>query len=187
MSLWVRRAAAAIAWRLRCQWAVLTARRQNRGALAQPPPLRVLVVCYGNIYRSPYAAALLSKQLSPVMKIRSTGFHPAIGRSSPPPHVEASLLDGVDLRSHRSASTTADDIAWAERIVLMDRQNWLALRRLGADPRKLIWLGALDGEPELADPYGRPPAEARRLMRRLHRCTEALAARWLAGQASTPG
>lgn len=146
-----------------------------------------MVVCYGNIYRSPYAARLLGDRLGSAYEVRSTGFHRVADRPSPPAHVEMSLQSGVDLRAHRSTIMTVDDIQWADAIVLMDRHNWQALRKLGADPGKLIWLGALDGGAEIADPYGKPEEDARRLMHRVHRCTEALAAAILARRNSSAG
>lgn len=98
-----------------------------------------------------------------------------------------SLQSGVDLRAHRSTIMAAADLQWADAIVLMDRHNWQALRKLGADPGKLVWLGTLDGGAEIADPYSKPEEDARRLMHRVHRCTEALAATILARRNSPPG
>lgn len=187
MQNWIRRAASAIAWRMRCQRAALTAGRHSRAVLESGSPRRLLVVCYGNIYRSPYAARLLGDRLGSAYEVRSTGFHRVADRPSPPAHVEMSLQSGVDLRAHRSTIVTAADLQWADAIVLMDRHHWQALRKLGADPEKLIWLGALDGGAEIADPYGKPEVDARRLMHRVHRCTEALAAVILARRTSPPG
>ena len=187
MQNWIRRAASAIAWRIRCRLAALTAGRHSRAVLEAGRPHRLLVVCYGNIYRSPYAARLLGDRLGPVCQVRSRGFHRVADRPSPQAHVEMSLESGVDLRTHRSAILAAADLQWADAIMLMDRHNWQALRKLGADPEKLIWLGALDGGAEIADPYGKPDEDARRLMHRVHRCTEALAAAILARRHSPPG
>ncbi len=188
MQNWIRRAASAIAWRIRCRRAALTARRDSWIVLEAGSLRKLLVVCYGNIYRSPYAARLLGDRLGPTYEVRSCGFHRVADRPSPPAHVEMSLQSGVDLRTHRSAILAVADLQWADAIVLMDRHNWQALRKLGADPGKLIWLGALDdGGADIADPYGKPDEDARRLMHRVHRCTEALAAAILARRNSPPG
>lgn len=187
MRNWVRRAGSAIAWRMRCWWAALGAVRHSRAALNAGSPRNIVVVCYGNIYRSPYAARLLGDRLGPAFQVRSAGFHREAGRPSLPAHVEMSLQSGVDLRAHRTAVITVDDIEWADAIVLMDRHNWQALRQRGADPARLVWLGAFDGGGEIPDPYGLPPDDARRIMHRVHRCTEALAATILDRRKSSAG
>lgn len=180
MQNWIRRAASAIAWRMRCRRAALTAGRDSRAVLEAGSPRKLLVVCYGNIYRSPYAAQLLGDRLGPTYQVRSSGFHRVADRPSPPAHVEMSLQSGVDLRAHRSKIMTVDEIQWADAIVLMDRHNWQVLRQRGADPARLIWLGAFDGSGEIPDPYGLSSDDARRIMHRVHQCTEALAAAILA-------
>jgi protein-tyrosine-phosphatase len=147
----------------------------------------MLVVCHGNIYRSPYAAQLLGNRLGPKFQVRSAGFHRVPDRPSPPAHVQTSLLSGVDLRSHRSAIVTAADLVWADAIILMDRHNWQALRKFGADPARLIWLGVFEGDAEIPDPYGLPPDDLRRIMHRVHQCTGKLAAAILArGHSAAP-
>lgn len=171
----IRRLAAAAAWRARSYWAMLTAGPASRRALSNNPVRRLLVVCYGNIYRSAYSAAQLHEQLAGLAEVRSAGFHKVAGRPSPPPLVEWARESGVSLGGHRSAVITEPDLAWADIIVLMDRHHWQALRRMGVDPGKLVWLGTQDGGVEIADPYGTPEPAARRIMKRVHACTENLA------------
>jgi protein-tyrosine phosphatase len=181
-----RRVLAAIAWRLRCHWAALNADRWSRRVLAARPIRKLLVVCYGNIYRSPYVAELLRERLANRVQVRSSGFHPIADRPSPSAHVQMSAQAGVDLGRHRSAQLSFDDLAWADAIVLMDRYNWRDLRRMGADPGRLVWLGSLDGGGDIPDPYGLPLREAERIMQRVHRCSESLAAAVLAQDTSAP-
>ncbi len=176
MAKGIRRLAAAAAWRLRSYCALFLARRQSRRALSINPLRRLLVVCYGNINRSAYSGSQLRHQLAGVAEVRSVGFHPVVDRPSPPLLVEWARQAGVSLDGHRSALIAEPDLAWADTIILMDRHHWQALRRMGADPRKLVWLGTQDGGVEIADPYGAPEQEARQIMHRVHRCTETLAA-----------
>jgi len=170
----ISRLASAAAWRLRCFLAAQSAERSSRAVLGTNPLRRLLVVCYGNIYRSPYVAGLLRARLGSMCEVRSCGFHPVSGRPSPAEVVAIGAARGIDLSGHRSAKVSADDLAWADAIILMDRHNWHALRKLAVDPDKLVWLGSLDGGGEVRDPYGLPQPEVREAMQRVHRCAEAL-------------
>jgi protein-tyrosine-phosphatase len=84
---------------------------------------------------------------------------------------------GVDLEHHRSSIITPSDLDWAEVVVIMDRKNWVQVRRTRASQDKLVWLGALApvGRVEIPDPYQLDDAEAHRLLTRLHACAKVLA------------
>jgi protein-tyrosine-phosphatase len=138
---------------------------------------RVLVVCHGNIYRSPLVAVRL-RELLPGRVINSAGFHPKGDRPSPPEHLEMSARLGVDLSQHRSRVVSDEDFAAADLIVLMDRRNWVSLQRANADETKYVWLGAMGPNPmEIPDPYGLDAAAAEVIVNRLLLCTEELAKR----------
>ena len=83
---------------------------------------------------------------------------------------------GVDLSPHLSARVGESDIDWADLIILMDRPNWMALRKMGANPRKLAWLGAWssDGDTELPDPDKMDDESAAILLNRMAACVESL-------------
>lgn len=141
---------------------------------------RVLVLCYGNICRSPVVAALLSAAL-PGLEVRSTGMHPRTGRSSPPEWAETARdVLAVDLAPHRSRLAGEDDLAWAQLIIAMDAANWQAVgERHPQHLARTILLpvmAGLRGAGEVADPYGRPPAEMRAIAARIGACVDALAA-----------
>lgn len=154
------------------------ARRDSLALLESPPFGRILVVCYGNIYRSAFVAAYLAQQSIPRVDIRSAGFHPQAGRPVPLRHIEMSLKFAVDLSAHRSAILAPADLAWADLVVLMDRHNWQALVERGVDPKLLVWLGALDGgRIEIPDPYRLDDRDAARILERLAICSAALVGR----------
>jgi protein-tyrosine-phosphatase len=141
-----------------------------------------LVLCYGNIYRSPFAAAAVARALAgrASVEVRSAGFHPRAGRETPDDFNAITEGYSVNLRSHRSSLIGQEAVDWADVIVVMDRHNWDALGRFGASAqRKAVWLGAFldDGSVEIVDPYGREPKEMKRIADRLHRASLALAAR----------
>jgi protein-tyrosine phosphatase len=162
------RGAGALRRRVRAWRAVRVARESTQARFAGAQVRRVLVVCYGNIYRSPLFGEILRAEAGDVIEVRSAGFHPKTGRASPPPYVEMCARRGFALAPHRSAAVTPDDLRWADTIVLMDRHNWGALEGAGADPAKLVWAGALsEGTVEIEDPYGRPAPEVDRIIGQL--------------------
>jgi protein-tyrosine phosphatase len=167
------------AWlRLRSVVAVATARSASERRLHSVDPRRVLVVCYGNIYRSAFIGELLRERLAGGVEVRSVGFHKVEGRPSPERHVEVSGEFGVRLDRHRSRLITSADLEWADLIVLMDRHNWARLTAMGAEQDKLVWLGALGSGPvEVSDPYTLADDEARRIVSRLRDLGEELTAR----------
>lgn len=162
--------------RLRCVEALAMARRSSTEVLARSVTRRVLIVCYGNIYRSAFVEVYLTRRSIPGLQVRSAGLHPEAHRRVPPRHVQMSQSFGVDLSAHRSAVLTADDLAWADLIILMDRHNWQALIERGAVRERLVWLGALDGGTiEIPDPYQLDDAHAQRIVSRLAACSKHLA------------
>jgi protein-tyrosine phosphatase len=134
--------------------AVRRAKADTRARLAGAPVKRVLVICYGNIYRSALLGRYLTDALQGIAEVRSAGFHPKTGRPCTDRHVASAAQLGVNLQDHRSALVRKEDLEWADTILLMDRHNWAALQEAGADARKYVWTGALsEGPVEVVDPY----------------------------------
>lgn len=174
----IARVLAAVRWRWRCWRAVASARAATESSLSRRGIRRVLVVCYGNIYRSPLVAELIRRRCAGRIEVRSSGFHPRAGRPSPDRHVAMCAARGIDLSAHRSSVTQPTDVAWADLVVLMDRHNWQALQLIGARDERIAWLGAMDGGPvEIPDPYGLDDESARRVVGRLVECAARLAER----------
>lgn len=165
-----------VLWRLRAAWALGQARQTSLRSIRASRPKDVLVVCYGNIYRSPFVEAWLSAQPDSDLRVRSAGFHAIAGRPSPARHVVMSRALGIDLSRHRSTIVSRSDIASADLIILMDRQNWVALRKMGAPTEKLVWLGAWapNGGVEIPDPYRMDDRSAADLLVRITACTVSL-------------
>ena len=122
---------------------------------------RILVVCYGNICRSPFAEGLLRHSLNPDhFEVRSCGFIRKEGRTSPEDFVMQALEAGIDLSSHRSSVITPEIVVWADLVLLMDFRNWKMMRSFSPDTMdKVLWLGAWneDTKGEIPDPYGEDP------------------------------
>lgn len=167
--------------RLLHQWALLQARRQSVARIGATPPQRLLVLCYGNIYRSPFVAAVLQARLKnqPRFEIRSAGFHHVQARPSPSDYVRLVEAHRIDLSAHRSRLITPADLEWAEAIVIMDRYNWERVRASGTQAQgKIIWLGAFGSGPvEIEDPYALPPERVKAIVEQMLSATEGLVQR----------
>jgi len=118
----------------------------------------VLVVCKGNICRSPFAERYLAlRHPSAGRRVSSAGYHPKTGRPSPAAAIEAARTLGVDLGSHASRIVDESMIDAADMVLVFDHENTEVLtRRFPAVRTKLHRLAVLrsDGAAEIADPYG---------------------------------
>jgi protein-tyrosine phosphatase len=171
---------AALWRRVQHQWALRRARRASLARVATRPPRRLLVMCYGNIYRSPFVAARLRARLAGQadFEIRSAGFHPVPGRPSPLEYVQMVHQLNTDLSPHRSRVVAPADLEWAEGVIIMDRYNWERLRPFGAEIQgKILWLGAFAsaGPLEIEDPYAQPAHRVQAIVEQMSVAAEGLA------------
>ena len=158
------------------------ARRAAANLLARSDVRHVLVVCYGNIYRSPFVATSLAARCGAggVLEIRSAGFHPREDRQVEHGFQEMIRADyGIDLSGHRSRRLKSADLEWADLVVIMDGHNY---RMMHDDHRdhlsKSLWLGAVSTETPviIRDPYGLEVQSQRAIARQLDVASRALAA-----------
>jgi len=90
-----------------------------------PSAVRILVVCTGNICRSPMAEAMLRQRLDErgvPAEITSAGFVTE-DRPASPPAVALLSGRGMDLRPHRSQRVTVDHLGDPDLIVCMERMH----------------------------------------------------------------
>jgi protein-tyrosine-phosphatase len=159
-------------------------RRAARRRLARLGLQReVLVVCFGNICRSPYAAAVLSRLLLAEgrrVEVTQGGFF-GPDRRSPETAREAALDRGIDLGPHRSRLLTADGARAATLVVVMETaQAERVSQELGVAWSRTLVLGDLDPEMipsrDIADPYGMRRDVFAATYARIDRCVTALVA-----------
>lgn len=151
-------------------------RRAARAELARRvAPDALLVICYGNICRSPFAAALLRARLAGTgVRIDSAGFF-GPGRRSPASAVEAARTWHQDLRSHRSQLLTRPLVHAADLLIVMDAaQRRAVCDGFGCHPRDVFLLGDFDPEPirtrAIQDPMDQPLAVYGEVYGRIERC-----------------
>jgi len=152
-------------------------------ATAGRAPASVLVICNGNIFRSPFAAAVLRRALElrglGRVRVDSAGFA-GPGRPTPLDAVAAAARRGVDLTSHSSQLVMADVVRAADLIVVMDSmQRRMICERFGRSPRGVLQLGDFDPLPVasrgIEDPVEQGPEVCVRVYARIERCVEELA------------
>jgi protein-tyrosine-phosphatase len=128
------------------------------------PVERVLFVCHGNIYRSPYAEAAFRAALPTSVQERvvalSAGFV-GPGRPAPPASIALAGQRGLDLTAHRSQLLTPALVRESHLVVVMSPQQAQEIcRRFALPRRRVLVLGDLDPEAissrEVTDPWNRP-------------------------------
>ena len=141
---------------------------------------RVLVLCRGNVFRSPVAAAMLARSVTG-LAASSAGTDPMLGYA--PSEQWFGLVKqsaGLDLRKHQPRKVDENDVSCADLILAMDVESWhaLAMVHRGA-MRKTVLLGVA-GAPrrsrflEIGDPRDGDQTVFRTILARLRTCTESL-------------
>jgi protein-tyrosine phosphatase len=119
-------------------------RRSARKRLLQYEGNSVLVVCYGNICRSPFAEAVMRLALPRRFRIQSAGFI-APGRAASPDGIGAARRFGIDLSRHCSQLLTPELVKNAGLILVMEPvQGRDLVERFGASREQVVVLGDLD-------------------------------------------
>jgi protein-tyrosine phosphatase len=117
----------------------------------------ILVVCVGNICRSPVAEALLKQQF-PDKTIWSAGLGALVGNAADPLAMESAAAHGLDLSAHRAQQLAAWMCQSAELILVMEQRHKTEIEQLYPLARgKVFRLGEL-GTFDIADPYRQPKA-----------------------------
>ena len=115
------------------------ARRRMKGIRRDPVPLtsalrrakRVLIVCHGNIIRSPFAARLLQRELGAAgtVSVASAGLGAIPGRSAHATALDIAHTLRVDLTGHSARRLAPDVVAESDVIFVMDIPQVVQLRQ----------------------------------------------------------
>lgn len=126
---------------------------------------RILMVCVGNICRSPMAEALLAHRLGVAgssRSVRSAGISALVGRPADPTAVELMQERGVSLDAHRARQLTPELVRESDLILVMEAGHQRALVETHPSARgKTFRLGHW-GNFDVPDPYKLPRAEFER-------------------------
>lgn len=151
-------------WFIKYKLAKRNARATSYQSIYRRAHTNILVLCYGNIYRSPFVKHYLKKNLinENSYNIESGGFYLKSGRHCSESYIKLVNKYGIDLSNHTSSVVTNDLLDWADHVIIMDGKNYkLCMMLNNKVSNKLIWLGSLNSgsKVEIEDPYGKSEEE----------------------------
>jgi protein-tyrosine phosphatase len=150
--------------------------RQKLASMQRPRTL--LIVCYGNVCRSPYLGAVLRRNM-PDIHVASTGFT-GTGLTVPPHALVVAARKGLDLSSFRSTTIQPWRARTADVVIVMDEAQARYLASyVGIHPKRILIAGDLDpaksSSRAIQDPYQQSIEQFEACFERLDRCAAALA------------
>lgn len=113
----------------------------------------ILVVCTGNICRSPIGERYLRKAL-PSKKIDSAGTGALVGHEADSSAVKIATINGLSLEGHKGQQFTSSLARQYELILVMEKSHIEQIGRIAPEARgKTMLFGQWLGHKEIPDPY----------------------------------
>lgn len=120
--------------------------------------VNLLMICTGNICRSPIAeglAPMIGRELGLTVHTKSAGTLGLRERPADPKSVKVCAEVNVDISSHQSQGITQELVDWATYILVMERRHASHLRKHYVHVEdKVIELGTFSGRSSVPDPIG---------------------------------
>lgn len=114
---------------------------------------KILIVCSGNICRSPLAEHILKRQL-PDTFIASAGVTAWVGQGADPKAIDVAKRHCLDLSKHAAKQLTIQMCLFADLILVMEEKHIEAVAAIQPlARRKLMLLGQWTGQKNIPDPY----------------------------------
>lgn len=147
---------------------------EERGRIVTVRPRQILVVCYGNICRSPLAEALLRRVLQERgldgrFEVASAGVGAVDGQPAAPLTQVVAASAGLDLGAHQARRLTPAMAHAADVLIAMDEVVEDLILRIAGDIPVEAW--------HVDDPYGGPEDGYRAAFTTIDRLVQGLADR----------
>lgn len=116
---------------------------------------RILLVCVGNICRSPTAEYLFRNRLSTTdIRIESAGLGAMVGKGIDPLALAVLAEHGVDGSAHVARQLHDDMLRSADLVLVMEKRHAVAIARTAPQVSgKIFMLGKWQGDLTIPDPY----------------------------------
>lgn len=117
---------------------------------------QILVVCVGNVCRSPMAAGLLQYKLAEKGKdivVDSAGLGALVGEAAMPEAQEICKRAGIDISAHRAKQLTVEMLFAADLILTMEYGHKQAIERMSPLVRGKVFLLGKWSDFEIYDPF----------------------------------
>lgn len=113
----------------------------------------VMIVCVGNICRSPMAEALLQDQ-QPQLNVLSSGIGALVGKPADPMAQELMSEKGINLGNHSAQQINSVLVSASDLILTMEQKHINAIQSKFPESRgKVHLIGKWSDNQEVPDPY----------------------------------
>ena len=142
----------------------------------------IVFLCKGNICRSPYAMVKLEQLLQEAgidsVNVVSAGLETTPGKPADGVALAVSARRGIDLGKHKTTSVSKETADSADLLIVMERAHLRVIETRYPELRSRSFLLSAFGRHrfsplDIADPYGRSPAEFDRCYERIDFALEA--------------
>jgi len=140
-------------------------------------PDTILVVCTGNVCRSPIGERFLRNML-PLKKIDSAGTAALIGHGADSSAIHAAKKFGISLDDHKGRQFTSELGARYELILVMENEHLTQIARIAPEARsKSMLLGHWINHMDIPDPWHKSEEAFDRIYQLIDRSCQAWASK----------